>query len=232
MSLLRNPKSVLVLGGGDGCAVREILKYKSVESIILVDLDPEMTALGKDHPVFKDITKGALSNSKVKIYNQDAFLFLEKNKGFYDLIIADFPDPKSPELSRLYSKEFYSLIKHHMRPSSLFITQAGSPYYATKSFYSIEKTLRAANFYTLPLHNQVLTLGEWGWVLASPTEKNLREKLLKQPISVSTKWITNSSFNLISSFGKPLNDTTNLQVNTILNPVLYRYYLDGNWDLY
>jgi spermidine synthase len=237
MSLFSQPKDVLVLGGGDGCAVREILKYRETNEITLVDLDPAMTRLGKEHPVLRAMNEDALHNEKVNIINDDAFHFLENTRQYYDVAIIDLPDPKSVELGRLYSMEFYKLAARHLRPNGVLITQAGSPYFATKAFQCINLTMQAAGFQTVPLHNQILTLGEWGWVLGVKTDQSLDLKQRLRSLNyegIDTQWINREAMLLITSFGKdfflPASDT--IQINTIHEPNLYRYYLDGNWDIY
>ncbi|MDF9797672.1 spermidine synthase [Catalinimonas alkaloidigena] len=238
MKLLPAVKDVLVLGGGDGCAVREILKYSEVENITVVDLDPAMTDLGKTHPVLLELNQGALLNKKVEIINDDAFHFLENTNQYFDVVIIDLPDPKTVELGRLYSLEFYTLASKQMRPNGTIITQAGSPYFATKAFYCIDKTMAEAGFKTQPMHNQILTLGEWGWVIGVKTEypkPNLKENLQQLSFTeVETAWLNQEAMQLMTSFGKKffLSDHDDLEVNTVHNPVLYKYYLDGNWDIY
>ncbi len=237
MNLSQNPAHILVLGGGDGCAVREILKYPSVEKITLVDLDPAMTRLGKEHPIFTEINDFALSDPKLKIYNEDGYHFLEKTLEFYDLIIIDLPDPKTVELGRLYSYEFYKLCRKQLRPNGFIITQAGSPYYATKAFNCIDTTIAAAGFETAKLHNQVITLGQWGWILGSKTlpKKELKSQLQKLTYKdVETKWLNQEAMLHITSFGKDIYFEKNeeVKINKVHDPVLYHYYLDGNWDLY
>jgi len=167
MKLNPHPQRILVLGGGDGCAVREILKYPSVESITLVDLDSAVTALARSHPAFLKMNKGALDSEKLTVINTDAFAYLEQSEDFYDVMIIDFPDPKSIELARLFSVEFYRMCYKHLRPNGVIIAQAGSPYYATKAYKCIDKTMAAAGFGTVPLHNQILSLGEWGWIMGA-----------------------------------------------------------------
>ncbi|WP_158975012.1 polyamine aminopropyltransferase [Cellulophaga sp. L1A9] len=239
MQLHPNPQRILILGGGDGCAVREILKYPSVEKIDMVDLDPKMTDLGTNHPVLININQGSMNSKKLQIYNKDAYIHLEQNvTDFYDVIIADLPDPRNIELGRLYSHEFYSLCYRKLRPNGLIITQAGSPYFATKAFSCIDETLKSAGFTTVRLHNQVISMGEWGWVLGTKnttiTSEQLKQKIQNiQFKNVQTNWINNEAMQLITSFGKDffkLNDS--IEVNKVHNPVLYQYYLDGNWDLY
>lgn len=237
MQLHPAPQNVLVLGGGDGCAVRELLKYPAVEGVTLVDLDPEMTRLGREHPVLTELNEGAFEDKRVRVVNDDGYHFLEQNEAFYDLIIMDLPDPKTVELGRLYSYEFYSLCRRHLRPNGLLVTQAGSPYYATKAFQCIGKTLKEAGFGAVPLHNQILTLGEWGWWVAA---RDAEEQELKQALQnlqfqdVETEWINQEAMMMMTSFGKVIypNAGDSVEVNYVHDPVLYRYYLKGNWDLY
>ncbi len=236
MTLHPHPQDILVLGGGDGCAVRELLKYKSVKDITLVDLDPSMTKLGEEYPLLTDLNKHSLTNDKVRVINEDGFIYLSQNKEFYDVIIVDLPDPRNVEINRLYTEEFYKTAYKHLRPGGIIITQAGSPYFATNAFKCIIKTMAAAGFNTIPLHNQVLSLGEWGWSLGVKTDKNypLKEKLRKLEFNVPTEWINNDAMQLITSFGKEIfpGQNDSVRVNRIQDPVLYRYYLKGNWDLY
>jgi spermidine synthase len=237
MSLTKTPHNILVLGGGDGCAVREILKYPDVKKITLVDLDPAMTNLGKTHPILTEMNGNALSNSKVELINTDGYNYIENTDEMYDVIMIDLPDPKTIEMGRLYSYEFYSKCYRHLRKYGIIVTQAGSPYFAPKAFACIDKTMQKAGFSTTPLHNQVVTLGEWGWVLGAKniSKDNLKKELTNlQFSSVETKWINNEAMSLITSFGKDYFEADSLviEVNEIHNPVLYKYYLNGTWDVY
>lgn len=235
VQLHTNPKNVLILGGGDGAAARELLKYEEIAGITLVDLDPSVTELASSHPVMVNINQGALLHEKVTVVNQDGFTFLEDLNGQYDIIVADFPDPRTVDLGRLYSKEFYWLCRKALRPDGMMITQAGSPYYAREAFECIDKTMASAGFHTLPLHNHVLTLGEWGWVIGSKTERNLKEALKKVSVdNLQTEWLTSEALTGLVSFGKNVFESSNteVKVNQIHSPVLYKYYLKGRWDLY
>lgn len=241
MGLHQQPQNILVLGGGDGCAVREVLKYPTVNAVKLVDLDPLMTDLGKNHPILKNLNEGSLSNKKVQIINADGFIFLQRDTSFYDVIIMDFPDPNNAELGKLYSKEFYMLAHRRLNKHGVVITQAGSPYFATKAFQCIDVTMQAAGFATVPLHNQVVTLGEWGWILGMKkniiTSDRLKNALKNMDFEgIPTKWINHEAMSLITSFGKGIYaidmDSVPVSVNKVNDPVLYQYYLDGNWDLY
>ncbi len=237
MSLHPHPVNVLILGGGDGCALREVLKYPSVEKIKLVDLDPKMTELGLTHPILTKINKHSMSNEKVEIVNADAFIYIQEEDWFYDVILIDFPDPRSVELGRLYSYEFYKNCYNLLRPQGIIVTQAGSPYFATKAFLCINETIKEAGFSTQPMHNQVVTMGEWGWVLGQKQTSHNDLKAALQNLefdSVDTKWMNNEAMNLVTSFGKNtyIWKQDSVKVNRIHDPVLYKYYLKGNWDLY
>ena len=240
MQLSKKPKDVLVLGGGDGCAVREILKYPTVQKIDMVDLDPKMTELGKENPILININYGSMNSSKLNIYNKDAYNHLENdNTSFYDVIIIDLPDPRNIELGRLYSHEFYTHCYRKLRPNGYIITQSGSPYFATQAFNCINNTLSSVGFNTIPLHNQIISMGEWGWILGA---KNTSKKVLKDQLkklefnNIDTKWINNEAMSLLTSFGKDSffnqKKIDSTEINKIHNPILYKYYLEGNWDLY
>jgi len=232
MGLVKQHKNILVLGGGDGCLVRELLKYKDIDKITLVDLDPEMIRLGKENEMFVDLNENALNHIIVNTISEDAFNFIDQSVELYDVIFIDLPDPNSVDLNKLYTQEFYSMCKRKMTHDGLLITQAGSPYYGTKAFYCIEKTIKFTGLFTIALHNQILTLGEWGWIIGSkqPIQKEQIQNVSLNNLDL--KWLNKEALLQISSFGKPLVDTTGIEVNTIFSPKLYQYYKDGNWNLF
>ena len=235
MQIVGTKKDILIMGGGDGCAVKEVLKYKEVESITVVDLDSTMINLSRKHPALLAMNQGSFEDEKVQIHYQDAFLFNEHTDKKYDLIIVDLPDPRAIDINKLYTRQFYEKLHKLLTASGILITQAGSPYFATKAFYCIEKTFQSAGFNTLPLHNQVLTMGEWGWIIGSKqlSKKQMKHKLAHADLSnLNLRWMTNSSLQLVCSFGKPLGDTSGIQVNTLSHPVLPSYYINGNWNIF
>jgi spermidine synthase len=168
LAALPGARHVLVLGGGDGLAMREILKYPSVESATLVDLDPEMTRLFTTHPVLSQLNAHSLSNSKVRVVNQDAFPWLEANRDFYDFIVIDFPDPTNYSLGKLYTTAFYRLMARHLSRGGLVVVQSTSPLFARQSYWCIVETLKQAGLNTYPYHLYVPSFGEWGFVIGSP----------------------------------------------------------------
>ena len=159
-------RRVLVLGGGDGLAVREILKYPAVQSITLVDLDPEMTRLFSTHPLLTPLNGGSLKSPRVKVINADAFPWLEQETGAYDFAVADFPDPTNYSLGKLYTTTFYRLLARHLTPRGLAAVQSTSPLFARQTYWCIVETLKQAGLEVHPYHAYVPSFGEWGFVLA------------------------------------------------------------------
>ena len=160
-------RHALVLGGGDGLAVREMLKYPGLASITLVDLDPEMTRQFSTHPLLTALNGGSLRNPKVHVVNADAFPWLEQNDGLYDFIVVDFPDPNNYSLGKLYTTAFYRLLRRHLAEHGVAVVQSTSPMFARQSFWCINETMKQAGFRTYPYHVYVPSFGEWGYVLGA-----------------------------------------------------------------
>jgi spermidine synthase len=161
------PKRVLVLGGGDGMAVREVLKHPSVESVTLVELDPHMTRLFATQPLLTDLNAQALASPKLRNVNADAFGWLEASREVFDVIVVDFPDPTNFSLGKLYTTTFYRLVDQHLAASGFAVVQTTSPLIARRSFWTVVATIEAAGLQTTPYHAHVPSFGEWGFVLAS-----------------------------------------------------------------
>jgi spermidine synthase len=162
------PKRVLVLGGGDGMAVREVLKHPSVESVTLVELDPAMTELFGADPLLTRLNDDALRSPKLSIVNEDAFGWLERHDdAIFDVIVVDFPDPSTHAIGKLYSTTFYALLDRHLAASGYAVVQATSPLVARRSFWTVAATLEAVGFDSTPYHAHVPSFGEWGFVIAS-----------------------------------------------------------------
>jgi len=166
LAALPAAERVLVLGGGDGLAVREILRYPGVRTVTLVDLDPEMTRLFSTHPTLVALNRGALQSPRVTVVNADAFVWLDENRGTYDFVVVDFPDPNNYGVGKLYTTAFYRLLARHLAPGGLIAVQSTSPLFARTAYWSIDATLRQAGFTTWPYHVYVPSFGEWGYVLA------------------------------------------------------------------
>jgi spermidine synthase len=234
MSLSKRPEKVLILGGGDGFAVREVLKYKEVKQIILVDLDPVITNLFKNNSLLSKLNQQALQDKRVKIINADAWQYLHNSNELYNVIIADFPDPHTPNISKLYTRSFYKNMAKHLSRDGLFVTQATSPFYARKAFWCINNTLAATpNAYkndrfldTQAYHSYTPSFGEWGFILASSHQINWAE--IKLTKNLDFRYLNN---NLLSSMTKfnPDMEYINTEINTIHAHPLLQYYETG-WN--
>jgi len=161
------PKKVAVLGGGDGMAVREILKYPSVESITLVELDPAMTTLFATQPALVQLNGGALLSPKLHIVNTDAFHWLQSNTDSFDAIVVDFPDPTNFAIGKLYTQSFYALLDQRLSASGYAVIQTTSPLVARKSFWTVATTIESVGLTATPYHAHVPSFGEWGYIIAS-----------------------------------------------------------------
>ncbi len=230
------PSRVLVLGGGDGLAVREILKYDTVEQVTLVDIDPAMIHLARTHPAFLYLNRDALDDPKVHVVLMDALKFLETSDDFFDVIVCDLPDPNNYTLSKLYSTAFYALCARHLSSRGVLVTQATSPFFANRAFWCIVETIGHAvttsegmpsALKPLPYHVNVPSFGEWGFVMAA--RRPVHVDRLK--LSVPTRFLTASLIPNLFVFGKDLLQQDPVRPNQLEDPVLFRYYLEG-WAYY
>jgi spermidine synthase len=164
------PKRVLVLGGGDGLAVREVLKHPSVEHITLVELDPHITSIFTRKPLLRQLNGGALQSPKLHIVHSDAYTWLETRAAEggepFDVIVIDFPDPTNFSLGKLYTTSFYQRAETALAAGGYLVVQTTSPLFARKSYWTVVATLEAVGLRTTPLHVHVPSFGEWGFVIA------------------------------------------------------------------
>ena len=221
MAQVQNPRRVLILGGGDGLAARELLKYEGVE-ITLVDLDKAITDLAATNPVLTEINEHSLVNSRVTVINDDAFKFLEHTENTYDVIVVDLPDPNNTTLAKLYSNIFYRLGYRALGENGVMVVQSTSPYYATKTFWSIYKTLESEGFYVYPYHLQVPSFGDWGFNLA--TKRPLAS--IRPVRAVNTRFLTDDVIDKMFVFGKD-EIADDIEVNAVTRPVILDYYMDA-----
>jgi len=272
MNIVPVKSRVLILGGGDGCVLREVLKYREVKEVLLVDLDPAMTYLAKTHPVLTRINQHSFQDARlvtiigsgispgidkrlyldvdarrhpvkkaaarkiadVKVMNVDADKFLSRIKGFWDVIIIDMPDPSTPELTKLYSKEFYKKVKQHLSQHGMMVVQSTSPYLAKESFLCIGRTIESAGLISLPFHENVPSFGDWGWFLAwhpNLQKEKIMQRIESLEINVPTRFVTPQVFKSELVFGKSELSTENKQINTILFPSLLSIYNHESWLL-
>jgi spermidine synthase len=225
LARLDHPADVLVLGGGDGIAVREVLKYPTVTHITLVDLDPEMTHLFSTQELLLRINESALLSPRVHVINADAFSWLKSNTKQFDFIIADFPDPSNFSLGKLFTTAFYSRVHSALRPHGAMVVQCTSPYVARKSFWCVDETLRESGFVTEPYHLYVPSFGEWGFILASvePLPEALR-------LPSDLKYVNVASVQDMYHF-PPDMGPVKVEANHLNNQMLVRYF-EEEWAHY
>jgi spermidine synthase len=215
-------RRVLVLGGGDGLAVREVLRYPHIESVTLVDLDPEMTHLFASVPLLRSLNGDALVSPKVKVVNADAFKWLEQSTDHFDLVVADFPDPANYSLGKLYTNAFYQMLERRLSARGIAVIQATSPLYARRSFWCIVATVEAAGLKATPYHALVPSFGEWGYVIASREPYVPPGRYLPE-----LRFLTAEIEPTLFRFPKDM-DRVPAAVNRLNNQVLVQYY-EAEW---
>lgn len=220
MSIPGKRENVLILGGGDGLAAREIFKYDDVKHIDLVDIDPAMTQFSRTFPAIKKLNQGSLDNPKLTVHNADAFSFINKPGTMYDRVIIDMPDPHNEALNKLYSREFYTMIKRRMSPDGILVSQSSSPFFTRRTFWCIEETLLHVLGNTDSYHVTIPSFGVWGFNLAA--KKPIPESI---DITKQTRYLTTEILKAASVFGKDIQKLTS-PVNSIMEPKLYQLYLE------
>ncbi len=218
-------KRVLILGGGDGLAVKKCLSRGDVESVTLVELDPLMIELAKGNSSLKRINADALRDPRVKVVVGDAFDYLVKNRSLFDVIVADFPDPHDEVISKLYTVQFYSLVRRALRHGGVFVSQSTSPLFAREAFWCIHNTMSEIFREVVPYHVFVPTFGDWGFNMAfrGGGVDFLHEKKEKE---AGGKFYSHAAFTAARHFPKDI-DKVKTALNTFNKPVLYHYYIKG-----
>jgi spermidine synthase len=212
------PKKVAVLGGGDGMAVREILKYPGVESVTLVELDPAMTTLFTQNQTLAGLNGHALSSPKVKVINTDAFKWLEETRDTFDVIVVDFPDPTNFNIGKLYTNSFYALLDQRLSASGYAVIQTTSPLVARQSFWTVVQTIESVGLKTAPYHANVPSFGEWGYVIASR-----RPYRLPTALPAGLRFLNLQSLPLLFDFPQDMARVP-AEVNRLSNQVLVHAY--------
>ena len=230
MALSRRHEKILVLGGGDGLAVREILKYPDIGQVVLVDLDSEITELFRHNSLLTELNNQSLRDKRVSIVNQDAWKFIEQDKDFYDVIIIDLPDPNDISVSKLYTSSFYSLLTRRLSNEGMMVTQATSPVFARTAFWCIHNTLKESpapfiqgeSLQVLPYHTYVPTFGEWGFVLASAHHIDWASIKL----SANTRYLNEQTLAIMPVF-PPDMAWLDTEINSLQTHQLVQYYENG-----
>jgi spermidine synthase len=220
------PRRVLILGGGDGLALREVLEHPGVEAVTLVDLDPAMTRLAQRFPALGELNRHSFADRRVTVINDDAMVWLDehaglpgKSAGVWDAIFVDFPDPNTFALGKLYTRLFYRRLLAHLAPGGAVAVQATSPLFARRSYWCIIETMRAAGFVVQPYQVTVPSFGVWGYALA-------RRGAFAPPVhapSLPLRFLNDAA--LAAMFDLPADMTpVAVEVNQLDNQALVRYY--------
>lgn len=227
LSASGTPKRVLLMGAGDGMALREILKWDSVEKVVLLELDPKMVNLARQHPFLVQANEEAFTDPRVEVRYGDAFTVAPQLEETFDVILADFPDPDRKVIAKLYSEGFYRRLRSRLTPNGVFVTQASSPFFAPKAFACVVTTLEAAGLPTHPYTISVPSFGPWGFVLA--TQGTFERDDLRLP--VETRFLTDAT--VANLFELPGDiQLGGVEVNRLGHPVIVRYQSDARWQVY
>ena len=218
MAAFGAPRRVAVLGGGDGMAVREVLKYPSVQSITLVELDPNMTRLFKQDPAMVRLNGGSLSSPKLNIVNTDAFQWLQQGTDSFDVIIVDFPDPTNFSIGKLYTNSFYALLANRLSSSGYAAIQTTSPLVARQSYWTVATTIESVGLTATPYHANVPSFGEWGYMLASH-----RPWRMPSALPEDLRFLTPQTLPLLFDFPKDMARVPT-EVHRLSNQVLVTTY--------
>ncbi|MCA0986342.1 polyamine aminopropyltransferase [Guptibacillus algicola] len=234
MAASRDRNNILLLGGGDGLAVRELLKYEEVDSITVVDLDPRMVDIARTNHMLVELNQQAFEDKRVKVVNADAFKFMKNEPDRFDVIISDLPDPNNESLNKLYTWEFYSMLRNHLKQNGAMMVQATSPVFATEAYWTISKTIRETGLYTTNLHVDIPSFGNWGFVLGTRSQIDSEDL----NIQVKTDYLTSEMVPSLTAFGKDEDSTitkngekVTLEPNTLIRPNLIDKY-ENAWQQY
>jgi spermidine synthase len=221
------PKRILVLGGGDGLALREIEKYPSVEFIQIVDLDPDMTHISYAVPALGELNKHSFDDPRVHLTNGDAFVWLDGVETEpFDIAIVDFPDPNNFALGKLYTTRFYNLLKKKLKSDSAVVIQTTSPLVARKSYWCIVKTLETVGFTVRPYQTTVPSFGIWGYALA---KLEPYDAPTKPPPNIELRFLNDDSFASMFEFSNDISrPDEEIEANRLDNQALVRYY-EAEW---
>lgn len=219
MAATSSRQRVLIIGGGDGLGLREVLKYGSVEAVVLVDIDPAVTRLAREHEAIRGANQSSLADERVRLVHTDGYQFLRQSPERYGVILVDLPDPSREALAKLYSVSFYHLIRQHLEPGGAAATQATSPLFAREAFWCIVASAEAAGLYAVPYHAYVPSFGDWGFVALSDRPVDLGALI----VEVDTRFVQSHSLALLTRF-PPDTAPVDVVPNTLERPVVVQYH--------
>jgi spermidine synthase len=217
---------VLVLGGGDGLAVREVLRYPDVREVVNVELDPAVTRLAREDRRLRSLNAAALDDPRVTVEHADAFSWLRSGRGTFDVVIADFPDPEDMATAKLYSLELYELVAGALSPGGRVVAQAGSPFFAPDAFWCVEATMVASGLQAVPYAADVPSFGNWGFVLGRRTPGPDGVLELPSPVPAGLRYVDAGVLRAATAF-PPDRARRPVEVSTLIDPTIVEYQRRG-----
>lgn len=227
MASVADPKNVLLLGAGDGMALREVLKWPSVEQVHIIELDPAVVELAKTQQALRKFNQGAFDDPRVVVSYGDAFKSVPQLTETFDVIIADFPDPDEVAIAKLYSKGFYQQLRSHLTPKGILVTQSSSPFFAPKVIACIAKTLSETGLTAYPYAVNIPSFGPWGFVIASQQTLSFTDTTLP----ITTQFLSPELLPTLFVMAKDITDTA-VEINQLSNPVIVPYQSNPRWSVY
>ena len=226
------PRRVLLLGAGDGLALREILRWPSVQQVDLIELDPAVLSMARRHPLMRRLHQGSLEDPRLTVHHGDAFQLIDSLQGPLDVVIADFPDPATPALARLYSVGFYGRLKRRLADQGVFVTQASTPFFNPEVLASIQASLEELNWSVRGYSVTVPSFGPWGFVLAQPDPGLDMAGFV--PLPFEGRWISDRWLARLPDLPKDLRPASGrvIHPNRLVQPVLVDYQRHGRWPWY
>ncbi|MFN0245351.1 MAG: polyamine aminopropyltransferase [Kofleriaceae bacterium] len=219
----RPPKRVLILGGGDGLALREVLRHPSVEHVTLVDLDPAMTSLGKNFPPLAELSGHSLDDPRVTVVNDDAMSWIDRTSDLWDVMLIDFPDPNTYGLAKLYSTTFYARVAERLAPGAAIGLQGTSPLVARTAYWCVIETMKASGFYVHGYQVALPTFGVWGFALAKKTPFEAPTRAPNVPLRFLNDGALSAMFVMPADMAP-----VPVEINRLDNPVIVGYY-EADW---
>jgi len=234
---------ILIIGGGDGLAVRDVLRWNP-KHVLLLDLDHDLVELFKT----PQIEQGKVVNQRLIAENKDAFndkrvqtIFgdafvtintLIRDEQMFDAVIIDLPDPNHPDLNKLYSARFYNKVFDLLAGDGAMVVQSTSPYHAKNTFISIGKTIKHAGFkHVQQYHQNVPAFGEWGFTIATKNGLSAKQRLQNLTLwPVDDGWTTKGLVLAAFEFGKHFYQLADeIKINRLGSMVAYQYHY-SDWQ--
>lgn len=217
-------RHVAILGGGDGLAAREVLRYDSIESVSVIDYDAVVTQLASANEAFRSLNGSAFSDPRVTLVNRDAIQWLEDESRLFDTIIVDFPDPLTRQYAELYARRVFAAISSRLEANGQFVIQATSRAYCPLTFWCIVRTIEAAGFSSVKYDVAMRSFGECSFIIGRQSAAKLRQR---RALPGGLRFLTDEKLRALrlDNMDEPSNP---IEVNESESLALFCYF-DREW---